>query len=128
MSRTMTQQQQKPVSSPVRHGHKTLTDTNQQKPTIKPRKDVGGAGNGKNGAGQAGGLEFKVAQMDNPEQFRAAAEWGRKEIMLAEQEMPGLMAVREEYAKRQPLKGLKIVGSLHMTIQTAVLIHRLSIV
>ena len=54
------------------------------------------------------------------------AEWGRKEIMLAEQEMPGLMAVREEYAKKQPLKGLKIVGSLHMTIQTAVLIETLS--
>ena len=46
--------------------------------------------------------------------------------MLAEQEMPGLMAVREEYAKQQPLKGLKIVGSLHMTIQTAVLIETLT--
>ena len=46
--------------------------------------------------------------------------------MLAEQEMPGLMAVRDEYAKQQPLKGLKIVGSLHMTIQTAVLIETLS--
>ena len=55
-------------------------------------------------------LEFKVAQMDDLGKFREAAEWGRKEIMLAEQEMPGLMAVREEYAKQQPLKGLKIVG------------------
>ncbi|MEO6436952.1 MAG: adenosylhomocysteinase [Tepidisphaeraceae bacterium] len=58
--------------------------------------------------------------------FREAAEWGRKEIMLAEQEMPGLMAVRAEYAKQQPLKGLNIVGSLHMTIQTAVLIETLT--
>src|SRR6476646_8884161 len=64
-------------------------------------------------------LEFKVADL-------SLAEWGRKEIMLAEQEMPGLMAVRQEYAKQQPLKGLKIVGSLHMTIQTAVLIETLS--
>jgi adenosylhomocysteinase len=55
----------------------------------------------------------------------ALAEWGRKEIRLAEQEMPGLMATRAEYAGRQPLKGAKIMGSLHMTIQTAVLIETL---
>src|SRR4030095_6642013 len=66
-----------------------------------------------------GKLEFKVKDL-------ALAEWGRKEIMLAEQEMPGLMAVRAEYAQQQPLKGLKIVGSLHMTIQTAVLIETLT--
>src|SRR3954454_22809481 len=54
------------------------------------------------------------------------AEWGRKEISIAETEMPGLMAVREEYAARQPLKGARIAGSLHMTIQTAVLIETLS--
>src|ERR671915_10897 len=53
------------------------------------------------------------------------AEWGRKEIRLAEQEMPGLMAVRAEYAGKFPLKGAKIMGSLHMTIQTAVLIETL---
>lgn len=53
------------------------------------------------------------------------AEWGRKEIEIAEQEMPGLMAVREKYAKQQPLKGVRIMGSLHMTIQTAVLIETL---
>src|SRR5450755_1712629 len=64
-------------------------------------------------------LPYKVADM-------SLAEWGRKEIMLAENEMPGLMSVREEYAKSQPLKGLKIVGSLHMTIQTAVLIETLT--
>src|SRR5437764_10363590 len=63
-------------------------------------------------------IEFKVADL-------SLAEWGRKEIMLAEQEMPGLMAVRAEYAKQQPLSGLRIMGSLHMTIQTAVLIETL---
>src|SRR5436189_1923410 len=65
------------------------------------------------------GLEFKVADI-------ALAEWGRKEIMLAEQEMPGLMALRAEYGAKQPLKGLRIMGSLHLTIQTAVLIETLS--
>jgi adenosylhomocysteinase len=53
------------------------------------------------------------------------AEWGRKEIAIAETEMPGLMALREEYARQQPLKGTRIAGSLHMTIQTAVLIETL---
>src|SRR5216117_2736891 len=53
------------------------------------------------------------------------AEWGRKEIAIAETEMPGLMAVRREYAAKQPLKGARIAGSLHMTIQTAVLIETL---
>src|SRR5690606_7988047 len=53
------------------------------------------------------------------------ADWGRKEIRIAETEMPGLMATREEYAKSQPLKGARIAGSLHMTIQTAVLIETL---
>src|SRR4051794_25382930 len=65
-------------------------------------------------------LEYKVKDL-------SLADWGRKELILAEQEMPGLMAVRAEYAKAQPLKGLKIVGSLHMTIQTAVLIETLSL-
>ena len=53
------------------------------------------------------------------------ADWGRKEIKIAETEMPGLMAIREEYAQQQPLKGARIAGSLHMTIQTAVLIETL---
>ena len=53
------------------------------------------------------------------------ADWGRKEIKIAETEMPGLMAIREEFAKAQPLKGARIAGSLHMTIQTAVLIETL---
>src|SRR5512145_2357713 len=62
---------------------------------------------------------FKVADL-------SLAEWGRKEILLAEQEMPGLMAVRAEFSGQQPLKGLKVTGSLHMTIQTAVLIETLT--
>ncbi len=56
----------------------------------------------------------------------ALAAWGRKEIRIAETEMPGLMAIREEFAARQPLKGARITGSLHMTIQTAVLIETLT--
>jgi adenosylhomocysteinase len=63
-------------------------------------------------------LPFKVADL-------SLAEFGRKEIRLAEHEMPGLMAVREEYAHAQPLRGARITGSLHMTVQTAVLIETL---
>ncbi len=62
--------------------------------------------------------DFRVADL-------ALAEWGRKEIAIAETEMPGLMAIREEFAPRQPLAGARIAGSLHMTIQTAVLIETL---
>ncbi len=53
------------------------------------------------------------------------ADWGRKEMVIAETEMPGLMAIRHEFAKEQPLKGARIAGSLHMTIQTAMLIETL---
>ncbi|TCS72135.1 adenosylhomocysteinase [Sulfuritortus calidifontis] len=63
--------------------------------------------------------DFKVADLK-------LADWGRKEIRIAETEMPGLMAIREEYAKTKPLKGARITGSLHMTIQTAVLIETLT--
>src|SRR5438477_614898 len=62
--------------------------------------------------------DFRVADLK-------LAEWGRKEIAIAESEMPALMAIRAEYAARQPLKGARIAGSLHMTIQTAVLIETL---
>jgi adenosylhomocysteinase len=55
----------------------------------------------------------------------ALAEWGRKEITIAEKEMPGLMSVRQKYATSKPLQGVRITGSLHMTIQTAVLIETL---
>ena len=62
--------------------------------------------------------DYKVADM-------SLADWGRKEISIAEIEMPGLMALREEYAGQNPLAGCRIMGSIHMTIQTAVLIETL---
>src|ERR1700719_2827325 len=62
--------------------------------------------------------DFKVADLN-------LAGWGRKEIAIAETEMPGLMAIREEFAPERPLRGARIAGSLHMTIQTAVLIETL---
>ena len=62
--------------------------------------------------------DYKVADIE-------LAEFGRKEISLAETEMPGLMALRSEYVNEKPLKGARIVGCLHMTIQTAVLIETL---
>jgi adenosylhomocysteinase len=66
----------------------------------------------------ANNADFKVADL-------GLADWGRKEIAIAETEMPGLMAIRDEYARTQPLQGARISGSLHMTIQTAVLIETL---
>ena len=65
------------------------------------------------------GSEYKVADL-------GLADWGRKEIVIAEQEMPGLMAIRNKYAAEKPLNGVRITGSLHMTIQTAVLIETLA--
>ena len=62
--------------------------------------------------------DYKVADM-------SLAAWGRKEIAIAETEMPGLMAIRKEFAQSQPLRGARIAGCLHMTIQTAVLIETL---
>src|SRR5712672_67010 len=63
--------------------------------------------------------DFKVANID-------LADFGRKEMSIAEKEMPGLMAIREKYATEKPLQGVRITGSLHMTIQTAVLIETLA--
>src|SRR5205085_7358125 len=62
--------------------------------------------------------DYKVADI-------TLADWGRKEISIAEQEMPGLMSIREKYAPEKPLAGVRVTGSLHMTIQTAVLIETL---
>jgi adenosylhomocysteinase len=70
-------------------------------------------------AGKAGRVPYKVADL-------SLAEWGRKEIRLAEHEMPGLMALRARYAGEKPLAGARIMGSLHMTVQTAVLIETLT--
>ena len=71
-------------------------------------------------AKQAGRVRFKVADLD-------LAEFGRKELRLAEGEMPGLMAIRKRYEGKKPLAGARIMGSLHMTIQTGVLIETLSL-
>ena len=62
--------------------------------------------------------DYKVADI-------SLAEWGRKELDIAEHEMPGLMSIRKKYAATKPLKGVRVTGSLHMTIQTAVLIETL---
>ena len=61
-------------------------------------------------------MPYKVADM-------SLAGWGRKEIEIAEHEMPGLMAVRRKYGPQKPLKGVRVMGSLHMTIQTAVVVY-----
>ncbi|MFN7823900.1 MAG: adenosylhomocysteinase [Pseudobdellovibrionaceae bacterium] len=73
------------------------------------------------------GTDYRVCveAMENPKRFQELARWGREEILIAEKEMPGLMSLRKEYAKQQPLKGARISGCLHMTIQTAVLIETL---
>ncbi len=71
-----------------------------------------------NAPNDRGVKDFHVADL-------ALADWGRKEILIAETEMPGLMSIREEFAPEQPLRGARIAGSLHMTIQTAVLIETL---
>src|ERR1041385_5823171 len=63
--------------------------------------------------------DFKVKDL-------SLADWGRKEMEIAEEEMPGLMAVRQKYAGAKPLQGVRVTGSLHMTIQTAVLIETLA--
>jgi len=77
---------------------------------------------------QTEGRDFRVCReaMEDSKVFNELARWGREEIRLAETEMPGLMALREEYGSKQPLKGARITGCLHMTIQTAVLIETLT--
>ncbi|MEE2707239.1 MAG: adenosylhomocysteinase [Planctomycetota bacterium] len=74
---------------------------------------------------EAKNLPYRVADV-SLEEFERLAAWGRKEIMLAENEMPGLMALREKYGESKPLTGARITGCLHMTIQTAVLIETLT--
>lgn len=72
--------------------------------------------------------DFRVCReaMEDPKKFAELARWGREEIKIAESEMPGLMSLRAEFGAQQPLKGAKITGCLHMTIQTAVLIETLT--
>src|SRR3954465_2653989 len=82
------------------------------KPSTKPLKTPSAHGNGN------GSLDYKVKDI-------SLADWGRKTIQVSEHEMPGLMAIRRKYAAKKPLKGVRITGSLHMTIETAVLIETL---
>ncbi|MDG0817729.1 adenosylhomocysteinase [Bdellovibrio svalbardensis] len=109
----------------------SLTTTNGKsamKKNMKPMKPVKAAKAATTTtAPKTATVDYMVCKeaMENPEVFAKLAQWGREEIKIAETEMPGLMAVRKEYKKQQPLKGAKIAGCLHMTIQTAVLIETL---
>ncbi|HUL58626.1 MAG TPA: adenosylhomocysteinase [Anaeromyxobacteraceae bacterium] len=87
-------------------------------PRRAPARAVRAATPARSAPARAGAFEFRVKDL-------ALAGWGRKEIELAEKEMPGLMALRREHGRAQPLRGQRITGSLHMTIQTAVLIETL---
>lgn len=92
---------------------------------IKMKKATPGLGKM---AAQSRVADYRVCQaaMDDGKVFAEMALWGREEIKIAETEMPGLMALRKEYGKQQPLKGARITGCLHMTIQTAVLMETLT--
>lgn len=100
----------------------SLTTTNERSVMKKNMKTVSSVAVKESPAG-----DFKVCKeaMENPEVFAKLAKWGREEIKIAETEMPGLMALRKEFKKQQPLEGARISGCLHMTIQTAVLIETL---
>lgn len=103
----------------------SLTTTNGKSAMKKNMKTTKGAASAV--APKTTTVDYMVCKeaMENPEVFAHLAKWGREEIKIAETEMPGLMALRKEYKKQQPLKGAKIAGCLHMTIQTAVLIETL---
>src|SRR5262245_48360979 len=81
------------------------------------RAKAGKAATTKNGNG-AGKHDYAVRDL-------SLADWGRKTIEISEQEMPGLMAIRKKYGAKKPLKGVRVTGSLHMTIETAILIETL---
>jgi len=107
----------------------TLDKKNAQKTMAKAiakkqNKSTKSSGKGEN---LTSGPDYRVCKeaMENPKVFADLARWGREEIKIAEKEMPGLMALRKEFGKQQILKGAKITGCLHMTIQTAVLIETL---
>ncbi len=105
------------------------TTTSRKENTMKmnPAKMMKGANKTMNKTTKAT-VDYRVCTeaMENPKKFEEMARWGREEIKLAEIEMPGLMALRKEFGKSQPLKGARIAGCLHMTIQTAVLIETLT--
>lgn len=102
------------------------TQTTNGKTSMKKNKTVNYVG--KADKHNPWGKPYRVCKeaMENPKIFADLARWGREEIKIAETEMPGLMALRKEYGKQKPLKGARISGCLHMTIQTAVLIETLT--
>ncbi len=102
-----------PTTTPVKSSANPADVTEPKSPASAPRGSLDLPS-----SASAARPSFKVADL-------GLAEWGRKEIRLAEQEMPGLMAAREEWGEEKPLKGLKVAGSLHMTVQTAVLVETL---
>jgi adenosylhomocysteinase len=116
----------KPAKAPMKKG----------KTSTKPAPAVMASASKSKGSAKGGtadkfnpwGTNYRVceAAMKDPAVFDELARWGREEIQIAEKEMPGLMALRKEYAKAQPFKGARISGCLHMTIQTAVLIETLT--
>jgi adenosylhomocysteinase len=102
----------------------TQTLNGKNKMTNKTMKKANSKASPKTTAAKVDYMVCKEA-MESPEKFAELARWGREEIKIAEKEMPGLMALRKEFKKQQPLKGARIAGCLHMTIQTAVLIETL---
>lgn len=105
---------------------KNLPKTTGKVTSVKTTKGNGnGAAKPATGT-QAGDYRVCRAAMEDPKVFADMARWGREEIRIAEGEMPGLMALRKEFGKSKPLKGARISGCLHMTIQTAVLIETLT--
>src|SRR5262245_62202523 len=105
----------------------SATSAIRRRPTPDPREHDLMAAKSSTAAkpASAKAADHKISAADYRVADIGLAEWGRKEIAIAETEMPGLMALRAEYGKQKPLKGARVAGSLHMTIQTAVLIETL---
>lgn len=107
--------------------HSTSKNAQKKKAQKAQKTQTTSAVTKKTGQQKQYAVDYRVCKeaMDNVERFEELARWGRKEIEIAETEMPGLMALRAEFGKSKPLKGARIAGCLHMTIQTAVLIETL---
>ncbi len=101
--------------------------TSEVKKSAAPKSKMSAKSKASSKSSTSSEVDYRVCKeaMEDAEKFAELARWGREEIRIAETEMPGLMALREEYGKKKPLKGARIAGCLHMTIQTAVLIETL---
>ena len=115
------------MANSVTLGRKNEDKTVKAAKVMKMKTQTNTKNSGKLNKAMASKVDYKVCSeaMENPAVFEKMAKWGREEIQIAETEMPGLMALRKEFGKQQPLKGARVTGSLHMTIQTAVLIETL---